>query len=157
MAQLQGVLWDAGMEQNWKGAVSYVSDRCPALSFGDRSKIASELWELQKTERDTLRAQRDCELEELRAMRLVEQQKLKELQDAERQYARIERAVLWVIFLLATIMALASFIALSYQATYGQKECHEQLEDVRAGAQQQSRGFADGQAEIQRLAQRLTP
>ena len=86
-------------------------------------------------------------------MQLAEHQKLKEMRDAEWQYARIERAVLWVAFLTAIIVMLASFVALSYQATYGQKECYVQLE----GAQQRSRDFADGLAEIQRLAHRLTP
>ena len=148
MAQLQ-----PAPEQNWHGAVSFVADRCPTLSFGDRSKIASELWDLQKAERDALRAQRDCQLEEMRVMQLAEHQKLKEMRDAEWQYARIERAVLWVAFLTAIIVMLASFVALSYQATYGQQECHVQLE----GAQQRSRDFADGLAEIQRLAHRLTP
>ena len=143
------------MEQDWKGTVSYVSDRCPTLSFGDRSKIASDLWELQKAEREALRAQRDCELEELRAMRLTEQQKLKEMQEAERQHARIERAVLRVFFLLAIVVVLACFIAMAYQATYGQQECQAQLEDVRTGAQQRTQEFAAGLAEIQRLTQRL--
>ena len=90
-------------------------------------------------------------------MQLAEHQKLKEMRDAEWQYARIERAVLWVAFLTAIIVMLASFVALSYQATYGQKECHEQLEDVRVGAQQRAQDIADGLAEIQRLAHRLTP
>ena len=86
-------------------------------------------------------------------MQLAEHQKLKEMRDAEWQYARIERAVLWVAFLTVIVVMLASFVALSYQATYDQQECHVQLE----GAQQRSRDFADGLAEIQRLAHRLTP
>ena len=145
------------MDEGWKGAVSFVTVRCPTLAFGDRSKIASDLWEWQKAERQTLRAQRDCELEELRAMRLTEQKKLKELQEAERQHARIERAVLRVFFLLAIVVVLACFIAMAYQATYGQQECQAQLEDVRTGAQQRTQEFAAGLAEIQRLTQRLAP
>ena len=143
------------MERDWKGAVSYVSDRCPTLSFGDRSKIAADLWELQKAEREALRAQRDAEMEELRAMRLAEQQKLRELQEAERQYAKTERAVLRVFFLLAIVVGLASFVALSFQATYGQQECQVQLEDLRTSAGQRAKDFAAGLAEIQRLTQRL--
>ena len=143
------------MEQNWKTAVSHVSEKCPTLSFGDRSKIASELWELQKAERDALRAQRDSELEELRTMKLAEQQRLRDLQNGERQYARIERAVFCAIFLIAGLVGLASCIAVMYQATYGHRECQARLEDLRTGTQQRARDFAADLAEIRRLTQRL--
>ena len=145
----------AAPEESWKGAVSFVSERCPMLSFGDRSKIASDLWELQRAERDTLRAQRDSEVQELRAMRLAEQRTLREEQAAERQYAKIERSVLWVCVLLAVVLSVAVALAASIQASYGHRECQAQLAETRTGVSLRALEFDQGLAEIQRLTQRL--
>jgi hypothetical protein len=139
----------------WKGVVSFVSQQCPTLAFGDRSKIASDLWELQKAERETLRAQRDAEVEQLRAMRLAEQRALREMQAAEQQYARIERAVLRAGFMLAAIVGLALFLALWIQATWDSRQCELQLAATQTEAERRAASFAEGLAEMQRLAQRL--
>ena len=143
------------VEESWKGSVSYVADRCPTLSFGDRSKIASDLWDLQKAERDALRAQRDAELERLQAMRLAEKQRFRETQEAERQYARIERAVLRILFLLAVVVGAALFVALSIQATWDSRECQAQLAATQEDSQQRAARFAQGLAEMQQLTRRL--
>ena len=110
---------------------------------------------MQKAERETLRAQRDAEVEQLRAMRLSEQRGLRETQEAERQYAKIERAVLRASFLLAAIVGLALFVALWLQATWDSRQCQAQLASTQTEAQQRAANFAQGLAEMQRLAQRL--